>query len=82
MTLVLWILLGIAAGWIATLIMNSGDSLFANMIIGVIGAVVGGIILKVFGSGNSGLDSGSVLTAILGAVILLAIAKSAHRPAL
>jgi uncharacterized membrane protein YeaQ/YmgE (transglycosylase-associated protein family) len=83
MTIVLWVLLGVLAGWIASLMLDGRGSLFANIVIGIIGAVTGGIVLTVFGAGNSsGLDSGSWLTAILGSVILLAIVKGAHRPAL
>ena len=83
MTLIVWIILGMAAGWIASIIMDGRSGLFANIVIGMIGAVVGGVVLTVFGANTTGgFNSGSLITAILGAITLLVIAKGAHRPAI
>jgi uncharacterized membrane protein YeaQ/YmgE (transglycosylase-associated protein family) len=82
MTLLIWIMMGALAGWVASLIIGGRGGLFANIVIGIIGAVTGGIVLSVFGAENAGgFNSGSLLTAVLGSVILLMIVKSSHRPA-
>lgn len=81
MSIFLWLVLGTLAGWLATLITSSRPALFANVVIGIIGAVVGGLVLKFFGAAPApGFSSGSLITAILGAVILIAIVKFMQRP--
>ncbi|MDD2427788.1 MAG: GlsB/YeaQ/YmgE family stress response membrane protein [Eubacteriales bacterium] len=75
--IIVWIIVGALAGWIASKIMARDASMgaIANIIVGIIGAFVGGWIISLFGIDvNTGtLTLGSVLTAILGAVVLLAI---------
>lgn len=72
--LVLWIVLGGVAGWIASIIMgkNAQMGAIANIIVGIVGALIGGFVMSLFGlSEGSGFDLYSLLVAILGAVILL-----------
>ena len=70
---ILWfILIGIAAGWLAGQIMKSGSSsLVTDLIVGVIGAIVGGFLFGVLGLSANGLI-GSLVTATVGAVVLIA----------
>ena len=71
-----WIILGALAGWIASMIMKTDaeQGAIANVIVGIIGAVLGGFIMQLFGaSGVSGFNLYSILVAIGGAVALLAI---------
>ncbi len=78
-TIITWIVLGALAGWIASLItgMNSRINGFTNVVVGIIGAVIGGLILQLFGvSIQSGFNMPSLLTAILGAIILLSLARA------
>lgn len=72
----IWLLIvGLLAGWIASHLMRGkGFGLLGDMIIGVIGAWVGGTILHVFGLYSVGFI-GSVVTAFIGAVILLALIR-------
>ena len=69
----LWfILIGIAAGWLAGQIMKSGSSnLVTDLIVGVIGAIIGGFLFGMLGLSANGLI-GSLLTATVGAIVLIA----------
>lgn len=81
--IIMWIIFGALAGWIASLLMgtNAEQGGLANIIVGIIGAFVGGLIMRVFGSqGVTGFNFSSLLVAVLGAVVLLGVYKIvAHR---
>lgn len=68
----LWyLLIGLAAGWIANLIVKgNGSGLIVNLVVGLIGGLLGGWIFSLFGVIAVG-TVGSLLTSILGAVVLL-----------
>lgn len=68
----LWyLLIGLAAGWIANLIVKgSGSGLIINLIVGLIGGVLGGWLFSLLGVAPIG-TLGSLLTAVVGAIILL-----------
>ncbi len=72
----LWyILIGLAAGWIGSLIVKgTGSGLLLNLLIGVIGSVLGGWLLRLFGIGGAGLVW-TLLSAVVGAVVLLLLAR-------
>lgn len=74
-----YLLIGLAAGWIANLIVKgSGSGLIVNLIVGLIGGVLGGWILSLFGWVPLG-TLGSLATAVIGAVVLLWIAAMISR---
>lgn len=82
LSIVLWILFGALAGWIASIIMKTDASMgaFANIVVGIIGAFLGGFVVQtVLGTSVGGFNIVSLLVAILGAVILLAIVKAFTR---
>ncbi|WP_300905114.1 GlsB/YeaQ/YmgE family stress response membrane protein [uncultured Alistipes sp.] len=68
----LWyLLIGLAAGWIANLIVKgNGSGLIINLVVGLIGSLLGGWLFSLFGVVAVG-TVGSLLTSILGAVVLL-----------
>lgn len=72
----LWfIIIGIAAGWLAGQIMKgSGFGVFGNLIVGVVGALVGGFLFGLLGITAGGLI-GSLIMAVIGAVVFLYIAS-------
>jgi uncharacterized membrane protein YeaQ/YmgE (transglycosylase-associated protein family) len=77
-----WVAMGALAGWIATLITGTNEryGALSNILIGIVGAFLGGLVVRLFGGGQpTGFDLGSVLTAILGAVILLSALKAFRR---
>lgn len=79
MELLAWIILGALAGWIASIIMKTDAEMGAmsNIIVGIIGAFVGGFIVRMFGGdGASGLNLYSLLVAVVGAVLLLWAVKA------
>lgn len=84
MNIILWVIFGAIAGWIASLIMktNQSQGLLMDILLGVIGAVVGGFVMNFFGaSGVTGFNLYSLLVAVLGAVILIGIGRAITRSA-
>lgn len=75
MSVIAWIVLGLIAGFIASMLVNRrGGSLVLDLVLGVIGAFVGGFLFTRFGAaGVSGLNLYSILVAIVGAVVVLFI---------
>lgn len=78
--IILWIIIGALAGWIGSKIMGTDGAQggFANIIIGVIGAVVGGFITRAAmgdDAGNNGLIA-SFFVALLGACVVIGIWKA------
>jgi uncharacterized membrane protein YeaQ/YmgE (transglycosylase-associated protein family) len=75
MSLIAWIVLGLIAGFIASKIVNkAGEGALLDIILGVLGAVVGGWLFHVFGMpGVTGLNVYSMLVAIVGAVVVLVL---------
>ncbi|HYF96470.1 MAG TPA: GlsB/YeaQ/YmgE family stress response membrane protein [Patescibacteria group bacterium] len=77
-----WIIFGALAGWIASIIMktNAEQGALGNIIVGIIGAFIGGFLVRALtGSEVEGFNFMSLLVAILGAVLLLAIVKMFRR---
>ena len=76
MNILAWIVLGALAGWIASIIMGRNKKMgaIANIIVGIIGAFIGGYIVDFFGvEVEAGFNFASLLVAIVGAVVLLFI---------
>jgi uncharacterized membrane protein YeaQ/YmgE (transglycosylase-associated protein family) len=75
MSIIAWLVLGVVAGFVASKIVNkSGEGLIRDLVLGVIGAVVGGWVMETFGkAGVSGLNIYSFVVAILGAVLVLVV---------
>jgi uncharacterized membrane protein YeaQ/YmgE (transglycosylase-associated protein family) len=75
-----WVLVGLLAGWIAgQLTRGHGFGCFGNVVIGFLGALIGGLLFSALGVHGAVNFVGSVAVATLGAVILLAIANIARR---
>ena len=69
-----YLLIGLAAGWIANLIVKgSGSGLFVNLFVGLVGGMLGGWLLSWIGLVPVG-TLGSLVTAVIGAILLLWIA--------
>ena len=75
------IIVGLIAGWLASLVMKSGTGLIGDLIIGVIGGFIGGFLSQLFLGANlmSGINVTSIVTAFVGAIVLLAIARAVRR---
>jgi uncharacterized membrane protein YeaQ/YmgE (transglycosylase-associated protein family) len=78
MGIIAWLILGLLAGFIGSKIVNkTGEGLIMDILIGVVGAVVGGWVVRFFGfTGVTGLDIKSLLVAVLGSIIFLLIYRA------
>src|SRR5437763_92807 len=79
MGVIAWIILGLIAGFIASMLVNRrGEGWFLDVILGIVGAVVGGLIAHVLGlRGITGFNLWSMLVAIGGAVLCLVVYHAA-----
>jgi uncharacterized membrane protein YeaQ/YmgE (transglycosylase-associated protein family) len=73
-----WIIIGIIAGWIAEKVLKRNDGLLTNLIVGVVGAVLGGFLAGMLGLAAYGF-LGSLVVASLGAILLLVILGALRR---
>ncbi len=81
MGIIMWLIVGGLIGWLASLIMRTDgqQGIFLNIIVGIVGAFLGGLILS-GGTINQGdISVTSILVSLLGAVILLAIVNLVRR---
>jgi uncharacterized membrane protein YeaQ/YmgE (transglycosylase-associated protein family) len=81
MSVIAWIVLGLVAGFIASKLVNRhGEGVFLDIVLGIVGAVVGGWIMAFFGGyGVTGFNLHSILVAIGGAIVLLVVAHAVRR---
>src|ERR1700679_1196582 len=81
MSFVAWIVLGLIAGFIASKIVNkSGEGVLLDIILGIVGAVLGGYLFQTFGmAGVTGVNLYSILVAVVGAIVFLVIYHAIFR---
>jgi len=81
MSFIAWIVLGLVAGFIASKIVNkSGEGMLLDIILGVVGAVVGGYLFQTFGMpGVTGVNLYSILVAVVGAIVFLVLYHALFR---
>lgn len=73
-----WLVIGAVAGWLASLVMrtNRDQGLLLDVIVGIIGALIGGALFNFFGApGVTGFNVWSLVVAFIGAVVLLALLR-------
>jgi uncharacterized membrane protein YeaQ/YmgE (transglycosylase-associated protein family) len=75
MSVIAWIVFGLIAGFIASKIVNkSGEGAVLDIVLGVVGAVVGGFLFNLVGAaGVTGFNIWSLVVSILGAIVLLGV---------
>src|SRR4051812_22448622 len=78
MGIIAWIVLGAIAGWITNMIMGGNEGVIATVILGIVGAVVGGwlagTVLKV--ADVTGINIESIIVSVIGAVIVVAVYRA------
>ena len=80
MSILGWIILGGLAGWLASALMHEEEGCLMSVIIGVVGAVIGGVVFHLLGGvGVTGFNLWSFVVALVGAIILLAIVRALRR---
>lgn len=76
MGILLWIIFGAIVGWIASVITSSKHGLVVDIILGIIGAFVGGMIMNFVGqSGVTGFNLYSIIVAVIGSVVLIFLGR-------
>ncbi|HLK17583.1 MAG TPA: GlsB/YeaQ/YmgE family stress response membrane protein [Bryobacteraceae bacterium] len=83
MSILAWVILGLLAGFIGSKLVNKqGEGFFLDIVLGIVGAVVGGWLFSKFGAaGVTGLNLYSLLVAVIGAVVVLVIYHAIRRAA-
>jgi len=77
MSILGWIILGGLAGWIASALMGSRQGCIMDVIVGVVGAFIGGLVFNLLGgAGVTGFNLWSFVVAVIGAVIFIAILRA------
>jgi uncharacterized membrane protein YeaQ/YmgE (transglycosylase-associated protein family) len=81
MSILAWIVLGLIAGFIGSKLVNkSGEGFFLDIVLGIVGAVVGGWVFNVFGAaGVSGVNLYSLLVAVIGSILFLVVYHALRR---
>jgi uncharacterized membrane protein YeaQ/YmgE (transglycosylase-associated protein family) len=75
MSIIAWLVVGLLAGWIGSMIVNrGGEGPLLDIVLGIVGAFVGGFLFNTFGhSGVTGINLYSILVAVVGSVVVLFI---------
>jgi uncharacterized membrane protein YeaQ/YmgE (transglycosylase-associated protein family) len=83
MSILAWLVLGLVAGFIGSKIVNrTGEGLVLDIVLGIVGAVVGGYVFSMFGAtGVTGFNIYSLFVAVIGAVLLLVAFHAVRRVA-
>jgi len=81
MSIFAWIILGLIAGFLGSKIVNKrGEGLILDILLGIVGAVVGGWLFNTFGaSGVTGLNLYSLAVAVVGAIVVLLVYHALRR---
>ncbi len=78
MSIIAWLLVGLVAGWVANLIMGGRGSILTDILLGVVGAIVGGFVASLLFGGDfvSGFNISTILVSVVGAIIVVAIYRA------
>lgn len=81
MSLIAWVIVGLIAGWLASMIINRrGEGAILDILLGVVGSFIGGYLFRYFGhEGVTGVNLHSILVAAVGAIVLLVIYHAIFR---
>ena len=79
-TFLLWLVVGLIAGWLASAVVGGGFGLVGDIVVGIVGAFLGGFIFRALGVGSPfGGLAGSIFVAFVGAVVLLLLLRLVRR---
>ena len=75
MSILAWVLLGLVAGFVGSKLVNkTGEGVLLDIVLGIVGAVVGGYVFSMFGAhGVTGLNIYSLIVAVIGSILVLVI---------
>ena len=76
MNILIILIVGGLIGWAASMLVGGGGGILMNIVVGIVGAFIGGFVFSQFGAqGITGFNIGSIFVAFIGAVILLGIIR-------
>jgi len=75
MSIIAWLVVGLVAGWIGSMIVNrGGEGPLLDIVLGIVGAVVGGFVFNFFGhTGVTGINFYSIFVAVVGSILVLIV---------
>ena len=83
MNILVWVIVGALAGWLASMVMktNASQGLMMDIVFGILGGILGGWVLQLLGvsAGVTGINIPSILTAFLGAVIVIWVLRKIRK---
>lgn len=79
-TILVWAVIGLISGWLASAVVGGGYGLVGDIVLGVVGAFIGGFLFRALGVGApfAGL-AGTIFVAFIGAIVLLLLLRLVHR---
>ena len=78
--LLFWVIVGLVAGFLASVVMRGGGyGVVGDIIVGIVGALIGGFLMSLFGLNTGGGLITSIIVAFIGACILIAILRAVSR---
>jgi uncharacterized membrane protein YeaQ/YmgE (transglycosylase-associated protein family) len=83
MSLLTWVVLGLVAGFLGSKLINkSGEGFILDIVLGIVGAIVGGFLFNMFGAqGVTGLNLYSLFVAVIGSIVFLVVYHTIRRVA-
>jgi uncharacterized membrane protein YeaQ/YmgE (transglycosylase-associated protein family) len=76
-TFLIWIVVGLVAGWLASAVVGGGFGLVGDIVVGIVGAFIGGWLFRAMGAGTPfGGLAGTIFVAFIGAVVLLLVLRA------
>ena len=78
MGLILFLIIGAVAGWLAAKFMNKSQGLFMNLIVGIVGAYIGGFLARALGISATNAI-GELIVATAGAIVLLIVLRAIRK---
>lgn len=79
-TILLWAVIGLIAGWLASAVIGGGYGVIGDIVVGVVGAFLGGILFRALGvAAPFGGIAGTIFVAFIGAIVLLVLLRLISR---
>lgn len=79
-TILIWAVIGLIAGWLASAVVGGGYGVLGDIVIGIVGAFIGGFLFRELGVGAPfGGLAGTIFVAFIGAIVLLLLLRLIHR---
>jgi uncharacterized membrane protein YeaQ/YmgE (transglycosylase-associated protein family) len=79
MELLWFLIIGLIAGWLASAVVGGGFGLLGDIVVGVVGAFIGGFLFRQLGVSAGGGVLGSIVVATIGAIVLLLLLRLVRR---